>query len=329
MVKGKKIFITGGAGFIGTSLIKQLIADNEVIVYDNLSRNALKDSGLWKHPNLKVIQGDILDYEFLKKNLPQDLEFFLHMAAIAGIDTVIKDPVKTMEVNMVGTYHVLKALRDLKLLDKVERFVNFSTSEVFGINAFRVDEKAPANLQPVGEARWTYSVSKLAGEHLTYSYYKRYGLRAVIIRPFNVYGPGQVGEGAIHHFVVRAIKNEPLIIHGEGDQIRSWCYIDDIVDGILLCLEKEEAVGEVFNIGNPKGTITVLALAEKIIQMAGSSSSIVHVPKTYVDVELRIPSIEKAKNLLGFEPKVDLNEGLKRTIEWYRRRINERENQTF
>jgi dTDP-glucose 4,6-dehydratase len=215
----------------------------------------------------------------------------------------------------------LKALRELELLGKIERFVNFSTSEVFGIHAFRVDEKAPTNLQPVGEARWTYSVSKLAGEHLTYSYHKQYGLRAVTVRPFNVYGPGQVGEGAIHHFVVRAIRNEPLIIHGDGDQIRSWCYIDDMVDGILLCLEKEEAIGEVFNIGNPRGTITILGLAEKVIQLAGSSSQIVHVPKKYVDVELRIPSIEKARTLLGFEPKVDLNEGIKRTIEWYKRKV--------
>jgi len=321
VIKGKKMFITGGAGFIGTSLIKRLITDNEVIVYDNMSRNALKDSDLWNHPNLKIVQGDVLDYEFLKKNLPQDINFILHMAAIAGIDTVIKDPVKTIEVNMIGTYHMLKALKESKLLDKVERFINFSTSEVFGITAFRVDEKASTNLQPVGEARWTYAVSKLAGEHLTYSYHKQYGLRAVTVRPFNVYGPGQVGEGAIHHFVVRAIKNEPLIIHGDGDQIRSWCYIDDMVDGILLCLEKEEAIGEVFNIGNPKGTITILGLAEKVIQLAGSSSQIVHVPKTYVDVELRVPSIDKAKTLLGFEPKVDLNEGIKRTIEWYRNKM--------
>jgi len=321
VIKGKKLFITGGAGFISTSLIKRLIADNEVTVYDNLSRNALKDARLWNHANLKVIQGDILDYELLKASIPKDISFILHMAAIAGIDTVIKDPVKTMEVNMIGTYHMLKALRESKLLDKVERFVDFSTSEVFGIHAFRVNEKASTNLQPVGETRWTYSVSKLAGEHLTYSYHKQYGLRAVTVRPFNVYGPGQVGEGAIHHFVVRAIKNEPLIIHGDGDQIRSWCYIDDMVDGILLCLEKEEAIGEVFNIGNPKGTITILALAEKIVQLAGSSSQIVHVPKNYVDVELRIPSIEKAKTLLGFEPKVNLNEGIKRTIEWYKRKM--------
>ena len=286
-----------------------------------MSRNSLKDLSLWNHHNLNIIQGDILDYKKLYESLSPDVNFVLHMAAIAGIDTVIKDPVKTMEVNMIGTYNILKALKEAKLMNQIERFIDFSTSEVFGINAFKVTETSSTNLQPVGEARWTYSVSKLAGEHLVYSYYKQYNLPAVTVRPFNIYGPGQVGEGAIHHFVIRAIKNEPLIIHGEGDQIRSWCYIDDVVDGILLCLEKEEAIGEVFNIGNPRGTITILGLAEKIIQLANSSSEIIYVPKNYVDVELRIPSINKAKELLGFEPKVDLNEGLRRTIEWYRKKI--------
>ncbi len=147
---------------------------------------------------------------------------------------------KTMEVNIIGTYNILKALRELMMIERIGCFINFSTSEVFGINAFRVDEKSSTNLQPVGEARWTYSVSKLAGEHLVYSYYKQFSLRAVTVRPFNVYGPMQIGEGAIHHFVLRAIKNQPLIIHGEGDQIRSWCYIDDMVEGILLCLKRRK-----------------------------------------------------------------------------------------
>jgi len=321
MITGKKLFITGGAGFIAANLIKRLIADNEIVIYDNLSRSVLKDSGLWSYPNLRITQGDILGYEYIKESIPEDVNFVLHMAAIAGIDTVIKNPVKTMEVNMIGAYHVLKAVRELKLLEKVERFINFSTSEVFGVNTFRANEKSSTNLQPVGEARWTYSVSKLAGEHLANSYHKQYGLNAVNVRPFNIYGPGQVGEGAIHHFVVRAIKNEPLLIHGDGSQIRSWCYIDDMVDGILLCLEKEEATGEVFNIGNPKGIITILGLAEKIVQLADSPSQITHVPKNYVDVELRSPSIEKARKLLGFEPKVDLDEGIKRTIKWYKDKI--------
>ena len=321
MIEGKVVFITGGAGFIGTSLIEKIVDNNYIIVYDNLSRNALEKTHLHSHPNVKVIKGDILDISHLKKSIPKNVNIVLHMAAIAGIDTVIKNPVKTMEVNMIGTYNVLKSLKDLNLINAIERFVIFSTSEVFGINAFRVNEESSTNLQPVGEARWTYSVSKLAGEHLAYSYFKQYGLKAVTIRPFNVYGPKQVGEGAIHQFVIRAIKNMPLYIHGDGDQIRSWCYIDDMVEGILLTLQNEKAIGEVFNIGNPRGTITILGLAEKVIQLANSSSKIIHVPKNYVDVELRIPSIEKASKILGFKPKVDLNEGIRRTIEWYKKEI--------
>jgi dTDP-glucose 4,6-dehydratase len=317
MISKKKIFISGGAGFIATHLVERLVSDNQIIIYDSFSRNALKESNHLSHPNLKIVQGDILDFNRLKTSIPQDADIILHMAAIAGIDTVIKNPMKTMEVNIVGTYNLLKALTDLMMIDKVKCFVNFSTSEVFGINTFRADEGSSVNLQPVGEARWTYSVSKLTGEHMVYSYYQQLGLRAVSVRPFNVYGPMQIGEGAIHHFVIRAIRNEPLVIHGEGDQIRSWCYIDDMVEGILLCLEEEKAIGEVLNIGNPKGTITILGLAEKVIQIAKSSSEICHSPKNYVDVELRIPSIKKIKELIGFEPKVDLNEGIRRTIEWY------------
>jgi dTDP-glucose 4,6-dehydratase len=318
MINGRKFFVTGGAGFIATNLIRRIVEDNHVTVYDSLSRNSLKDSGLWGHPNIKVVQGDILDYSNVKDSIPHDVHYVIHMAAIAGIDTVIKDPVRTMEVNMIGTYHVLKAIRELNLSGQIGRFMSFSTSEVFGINAFRVDEKSSTNLQPVGEARWTYSVSKLAGEHLVYSHHKTLNLNTVIIRPFNIYGPGQVGEGAIHHFILRAIKNKPLYIHGEGDQIRSWCYIDDMVNGILLCLEKDSAVGEAFNIGNPRGTITVSGLAEKVIRLAQSESEMQHVPKGYVDVELRIPNIDKARDLLGFEPIIDLNEGITRTLQWYR-----------
>lgn len=317
-MKGKKLFISGGAGFIATNLIRRVLEANTVVVYDSLSRNALKTSGLIDHRNLRVVQGDILDYEHLRESIPVDADIILHMAAIAGIDTVIKDPVRTLEVNMIGTYNILKVVEELGLQERLKRFVDFSTSEVLGTSCFRAPEKAPANIQPVGDARWTYAISKLAGEHLTHAFYIKDGLRAVTVRPFNVYGPGQVGESAIHHFVLNAVSNEPLVIHGDGDQIRAWCYVDDMVDGVMLCINVDEAVGEVFNIGNPRGTITIKSLAEKIVLLAGSQSEIVHVPKNYVDVDLRIPGIDKAKKLLGLEPRVDLDEGLLRTIQWYR-----------
>lgn len=321
MIHGKKIFITGGAGFIATGLIKRLVADNQIIVYDNFSRNSLKDSGIWGHDNLHIIKGDILDYNYLRASIPKDVNLILHFAAIAGIYTVVKDPMMTLEVDMLGTYHLLKAIKELDIIPKLERFINFSTSEVYGTKSFRVDEKMPMSIQPVGEARWNYSVGKVAGEYFVYNYYKKFGLPGVSIHPFHIYGTGQIGEGAIHNFVVQAIKNEDLIIHGEGDQIRSWCYIDDMVDGILLCLEKEEAIGTVFNVGNPSTTITILGLAEKVVQIAKSNSRIVHTPRSYAEVEMSIPNIDKARRILGFSPKIDLNEGIRRTIEWYKNRV--------
>jgi nucleoside-diphosphate-sugar epimerase len=316
MIRNKKIFLTGGAGFIGTALISRLIEENEIVVYDTLQRNALKETNLLNHPNLTLVQGNVLDAEKLKEAI-RGSNVIIHLAAIAGIDTVIKSPTMTMKVNMIGTYNVLEAAMKQ---DNVERFIDFSTSEVYGSYAYKLGEGDTTTMGAVGEARWTYAISKLAGEHLAHSYYKECGLPVVSLRPFNIYGPMQVGEGAIHTFITRALKNEDILIHGDGDQIRSWCYVDDIVQGILLCLEKREAMGHVFNIGNPKGTITILSLAEEIVEICESKSKIVFVPKSYVDVELRIPDIEQAKKILGYEPKVNLDEGLKRTSDWYKKK---------
>ena len=144
---------------------------------------------------------------------------------------------------------------------------------------------------------------------------------SVVIRPFNIYGPNQVGEGAVHHFILRALRDEPLTIHNDGSQIRSWCYIDDIVDGILLALTRPEAVGQSFNIGNPRSTVTIYNLAREIVRLSGSRSELRFVDWQFPDVELRIPDIRKARETLGFEPTIDLEEGLLKTIDWYRSRL--------
>ncbi len=315
---GKRIFISGGAGFIGSALTSRLIDKNDVVIYDNFRRNSLKNWRLENHPNLKIVEGDILDLDKIRQHIA-DSDIVVHLAAIAGIDTVIKSPITTMKVNLMGTFNMLEAASELK---NVKRFIDFSTSEVFGSYAFRSEEGDSTSLGAVGNARWTYAVSKLAGEHMNYSYFSERGLPTVSVRPFNIYGPGQVGEGAVHHFVTRALKGENLVVRGNGDQIRSWCYIDDIIDGILLAIENDKAVGQSFNIGNPRGTVTIYGLALAVIRVTYSQSKIIFAPKTEADVELRIPNIDKACSILNFQPKVDLEDGLKKTADWYYDKIN-------
>lgn len=317
-IKGKKIFLTGGAGFIGAALTRHFVTNNHITIYDNGFRGALPPD-LAKHKKVTYIKGDVLDFAHLKRSI-KGSEYVIHLASIAGVDTVLKMPVKTMKVALLGTYHVLEATLKEK---SVKRVIDFSTSEVFGQYAYRVHEGELTKLGAVGEARWTYAVSKLAGEHLAYNYHKEYGLPALSIRPFNIYGPGQIGEGAIHGFVVNALKNQPLTVHNDGSQIRAWCYIDDIVEAMMLCLVKKGAIGQVFNIGNPRSIVTIYDLAKKIIHLSHSDSKIKFIPFKVPDVELRIPSIEKARQKLGFEPRFDLEEGLLRTIHWYRLRCSE------
>ncbi|HET6337231.1 MAG TPA: NAD-dependent epimerase/dehydratase family protein [Polyangiales bacterium] len=314
MLEGSTILITGGAGFIGTALTRRLIENNHVRIFDNLRRNALAAAGLDKHPNVTLIVGDVRDEAALRE-ATRGAEYVVHMASIAGVDTVLKNPVLTMDVSLTGT---MNALRIAHELGNIRRFIDFSTSEVFGSYAFRVREADVTSLGAVGEARWTYAVSKLATEHLAHNYHRQYGLPTCSIRPFNIYGPGQVGEGAIHAFVTRALKGEPLSIHNQGDQIRAWCYIDDIVDAVLLALVADGAVGEAFNIGNPRSTVTIYHLARMIIQAAGSRSELKFVRWDHPDVELRVPDVKKAEERLGFSANIDLDVGLARTIEWYR-----------
>ncbi|MBP7828551.1 MAG: NAD-dependent epimerase/dehydratase family protein [Kiritimatiellae bacterium] len=314
MIKGKKIFITGGAGFIGSTLIGRLVEQNEIVAYDNLARNALQTQAYKNHPNLQLIVGDVLDYDSLAKAMA-GADLVVHCAAIAGIDTVVKNTVKTMRVNMVGSANVLEAASKLEHCDRV---VCFSTSEVFGTNAFRSSELDKTSIGKVGEARWTYAVSKLAEEHLAIAYYQDQWLPVTVVRPFNVYGPGQVGEGALRTFVIRALKNETIQINGDGTQIRAWCYVDDMVRGTLLCLEHPKAIGESFNIGNQRAVTTIYGLANTVIRVLGSKSKIEFVYKDYADVELRIPNVSKARDLVGFEAEVDLDEGIARTAEYYR-----------
>ena len=316
-LRGKRIFVTGGAGFIATTLARRLVDDNEIVALDNLHRDALSGTELAEHPNLTFVQGDVLDAEAVRE-LARGATHIVHAAAIAGVDTVLESPVRTMRVNLIGTYNVLEAA--LATEDSLERLVDFSTSEVFGPQAYNVREGHLTATGSVGEARWTYAVSKLAGEHMARAYHDELGVPAVTLRPFNVYGPGQIGGGAIRAFIEAALAGSDLVVHGDGSQIRAWCYVDDMVDALLLCLEHPGAAGETFNIGNARSTVTIFDLATRVRRLTGAPVDLVFQPLHYSDVEIRIPNVDKARERLGFEAQIGPREGIAETVEWLRER---------
>ena len=311
-LENKKIFITGGAGFIANRIISSLVEKNKIIVYDNFSRDTLTKSKYINHKNIKIIKGDVLDINLLTKSM-KGSQVIIHAAAIAGIDTVIKNPVKTMQVNFIGTSNTLEAAR---LNNVKNNFIDFSTSEIFGNYAYKSNEDTNAISGVAGEARWTYAVSKLAAEHLVLAYYNKYKLPTTTVRPFNIYGPGQTGEGALINFIKKAINNEDIYIYGDGSQIRAWCFIDDFIDCILKILVNSKSKGQSFNIGNSKAIITVYGLAQTICRVLNSKSKIIFKPSLSADIELRIPSVEKSHKILGFKAKIGLSEGIIRTANW-------------
>ena len=301
-------------------LIERLVADNEVAVFDSMSRDALqhRDISAEDRARIKIYKGDILDAEALGAALAEfGPTHVVHCAAIAGVDTVIRSPTSTLRVNILGTANLLDALHRLEL--DLKRVVLFSTSEVFGQQAFQSAETSSAVIGPVGEARWTYAVSKLADEHFGYAYFKEFGMPVTVVRPFNVYGPGQIGEGALSIFIQRALGNEPIEIHGDGAQIRAWLYVDDMIEGVTRALTMDEAVGESFNIGNSRAVTTIYGLAQTVTRILGSTSTIGFSGRYVADVELRVPDVTKSTEVLGFTATMGLEEGILATAEYYRR----------
>lgn len=317
-LSGARILATGGAGFIGRAFVERLTGIAEITTLDVTPEDEQRKRLGKSAAKTRIIQGDVCDPATVAA-AADGCDYIVHLASIAGVDTVMKHPVKTMEVITGGTTTVL---RTAEKLPGLKRLVNFSTSEVFGDMAFKLSEGEATSLGAVGQSRWTYAVSKLMTEHLAYNYHKEKGLPVASIRPFNIYGPGQIGPGAIHHFVLRALRDEPIDIHNDGIQIRAWCYVDDLVNGILLTLTKPEAIGNSFNIGNPRSTVTIYNLAVQIKEILGSKSEIRFVDWPFQDIDLRVPNIDKAKSLLGFHPMVELHEGIKLTAAWYQKKID-------
>jgi len=310
----RRILLTGGAGFIGSHVAERLANDHELVLFDVFRRDSLSQTeGLIDLTNVRVVRGDVLDTASLSEAM-EGVDTVIHLAAIAGVSSYYTEPVRTLKVNLLGTVNVLEeAARQ-----NIEKFIYFSTSEVFGADAMFAGESWPCGIGPSSEPRWTYATSKLAGEQFTLRTAEEAGFRAVIVRPFNIYGPRQTGEGAISNFVSAAIANEPLVVHGDGTEVRAWCYVDDLVDAVTAILDVTLDQNESFNIGNPHEIETTLGLARRVSACI-DGVMIKFEDVTRAPVRARVPDTGKANKLLGFRPQVSLEAGLSRTIDWFRR----------
>lgn len=305
-LKNMQIAMTGGSGFVGSALARRFASANDVRVLDL----GIHGQGRLNVEGVQTILGDVRDPEIVA-DFVRDADLVIHLASIAGVTSVMSKPVTTIETILQGAQNVLRAAAGES---RIKRVIVFSTSEVAGRFAYNVGEDATLSGARAGEMRWTYAVAKLASEFHAAAFHIEHEVPTVCLRPFNIYGPGQLGSGAVREFAKRAITGETLSVRGEGAQIRAWCYIEDVVDAVELCCLRDRAVGQVFNVGNPRSVVTVAELAKLVIRLAESESTIEFVPNPEVDVELRIPDISRAREMLGFEPKVDLEEGIGRTL---------------
>ena len=325
-----KALVTGGAGFIGSHLCRRLVSlGSKVTCLDNLSSGRQDHvSDLFGKPNFKFARGDLLNIADLRNAL-HDIDVVFHLAARVGVKHYVEDPLDVIKTNVHGTDNLL----EMSLKAGVKRFVFASTSEIYGRNPnVPLNEDSERVLGPPTIDRWCYSSSKAVDEHLCNAYYKKHELPIVILRYFNVYGPNQETSdygGVVSIFIHQVLQDKPPLVYGDGNQTRSFTYVEDVLDATIRASEKESAIGETFNIGREQET-TINDLARLVISLAGKSGQISpkHVPydefygSSYEDIPRRTPVTTKAKEILGVQPRTTLEEGLGKTIEWYQRHLH-------
>lgn len=316
-----KAVIAGGAGFIGSHLSGKLL-NNGFVVYcvDNLITGSKTNvNNLLDNPNFMLFRNDITTPLTNIADRMEEVDYIFHLASpaspnINSAKSYMKLPIETMLSNSLGTYNLL-----LLAKEKNAKFLFASTSEVYGDPSVSPQpESYFGNVSPNG-IRSVYDEAKRFGEALTFAFLRKYDMDARIIRIFNTYGPNmQKDDGrVISNFINQAIGEVPVTVYGEGSQTRSFCYIDDMVEGIISAMSSQNTKGEVINLGNPDER-TIKEIAEIVKGLTGSRSQIINEPRPAEDPERRNPDIEKAKKLLQWEPKVSLDEGLKKTIEYFR-----------
>ena len=310
----KRVLITGGAGFLGSHLCDHFIAlGYEVICMDNLIKkeNIENITHLLGHERFKFIKYDVTEYLYLEGKVDD----ILHFASLASPKDYLDYPIQTLKVGSLGTHKALGLAKE-----KGARFLLASTSEVYGDpKEHPQPESYPGNVDPV-VPRGVYDEAKRFAEAITMAYHRTHGVETRIARIFNTYGPRmRLDDGrALPNFMVQALKGEDITVYGDGAQTRSFCYVEDLIDGIKNLLNSDEA-GPV-NLGNPE-EISILDFAKEIVRLTGSKSRIVFNPLPQNDPKVRQPDITKAKRILGWEPKVSREEGLRRTLEYFKGKI--------
>ena len=304
-----KYLITGGAGFIGSHLSEALIARGDsVIVVDDLSTG--KNSVI---PTVEFIQGSIFD-ENLMDSLVSKVDHVLHLAAAVGVFNIVNKPLESLMTNIKGTEIMLELSEKHK-----KPILITSTSEVYGKNnSVPLNEESDRVLGSPLKSRWSYSEAKAIDESMAYFYHQEKGLEVRLVRLFNTVGPRQVGHYGmvVPRFVSAAVSGEALSVYGSGEQIRCFCHVSDAVRALLLVMDSDKAIGEVFNVGNNE-QISIMDLAKKVIAVTGSSSAIEMVayekayPAGFEDMERRVPDISKIKRVLGWQPEIGLEQIIK------------------
>jgi len=323
--QGKKILVTGGCGFIGSYLVERLISEgNEVVVIDDLSTGIKTNiEHLLNNKYFQFINDTIFNYRKMEEVL-QCCDEIYHLAASVGVKYVVEHPVESIRINIRGTEIVLE------LASRYHKKVFIaSSSEVYGKNEKRIlSEDDDSLLGGPKVLRWNYGHAKAIDEFLALAYHMEKGLEVVVGRLFNTCGPRQVGTYGmvIPRFIEQALRGDPIMVYGNGKQVRAFCHVSDTIEGILRLMNHPKAVGDVFNIGNPEG-ITIFELAKKIQEKANSKSKIILVPyekafnRNFEDIHYRVPDIRKIGNLTGYSPKVALDQLLEQTIVWFKEKL--------
>jgi len=309
-MRKKTVLITGGAGFIGSHLCERLLNDGyQVICIDNFITGNLENiKPLLNDKNFSLRVNDITRYLKVREKI----DYILHCASLASPADYLRFPIQTLKVGALGTHNTLGLAKEKKAV-----FMLFSTSEIYGDPLFHPQKETHwGHVNPVG-LRSCYDESKRFAEALTMAYYRCHKLDTKIVRIFNTYGPKmRRNDGrVVPNFIMQAIKNRPLTIYGKGRQTRSFCFIDDLVEGICRLLLAK--VNTPVNLGNPQ-EFTIIQLAKLILKTSGSASKLAFMPLPDDDPRQRQPDIQKAKKILGWKPKVRLEEGLKYTIAWFK-----------